>query len=209
MFTLTSERIEEIKTAFEKKVWGSSVCFLDSINDIDELEAITEYLRANKPHELNLLQSYDKWLRKWPNAKEIVMEQLKNDFPLLTSKVVDDESARVLLRAAEFAGSDLTFFAKVVENDILRPHLTDGKNILRWPYLHNDSHHWADYPHNRRCFVISTIAYYTQLQMWRFGIVFIDGNGRRASGGGGTNGVYIDWCSKEERIAAGERVFEP
>jgi hypothetical protein len=177
--------------------------FLCSITDAVQLDAAEEWLKKHHP-EMARKDDFVAWMKegitKWGGK---LREQFSGDFmerfPFVANKLnASAGNMLIFLRMAEFCGADPEFLAEQVEA-IIRAHDVEGKKFIFWQGLHAFSHRWVNHPRNARCFVISTIAYYTQTPAWVFGRVFLP-EGRRGGGVSSGNGsVYIDWRSKEEQ----------
>jgi hypothetical protein len=197
-----------LEQTIERRLWGKFHKFgfditfiLCSITDAVQLDEAEKWLRENHP-EMAHTDDFVVWMKegitKWGGKfREQFSNGFMERFPFVAKKLNASEgNMLIFLRMADFCGATPEFLAEQTEA-IIRAHEVGGKRFLVWRGLHGDSHRWTDKPHNAKCFVISTMAYYTQTSCWTFRQAFLPDE--HGGGGIGDGSVYIDWRSKEEQ----------
>lgn len=170
---------------------------LCSITDMAELDAAEGWLKKHYP-EVAPHDDFVDWLKKGITkySGEQFSESFMERFPLTAKKLNASEGNKLIfLRMAEFCGADPAFLAEQIEA-IIRARDVEGKQYLIWRNLLGNSCNWTSSPRNKKCFVLSTIAYYTQTSVWAFRRAFLP---EGAKSGSSSTDVFLDWRSKEEQ----------
>jgi|SRR3989344_3445424 len=191
---VSTQRNAELEAAFRKgAAWGAPIEFLDSINSVGELEELAPLLTAasrqdSDPVGDKLISFYRDNLTRWSDPQ--LEDWFKKEFPLVSARLDTPQKVRIFLRGAEFRHVSVSTMASVFE-DIIKRHEVDGQKVVRYERYRGNS--WCD---------ALRIVYHTQLQAWTLTRLMLPGH---MSCGCGTDGLFIDWRSKQERATAGER----
>ncbi|MFA6552061.1 MAG: hypothetical protein WCT19_01000 [Candidatus Paceibacterota bacterium] len=201
---VSTQRKEELEAACKKGApWGASIRFLDSINSVEELDELAPLLKEasrkdSEPIGDDLILFYRKDLTRWMDPK--LEDWFKRNFPLVAAKLDTPQKIRVFLRAAAarqeygYPNVSVSTLASVFE-DIIRKHEVDGQKVVRYDQCRGSS--WRD---------ALRIVYHTELQFWTVtNMMLPERHSSGTSFGDVGNGLFIDWRTKEEKEAAGER----
>lgn len=185
--SIAGDRAQELRGALKKDApWGAVVTFLDTINSIEELDELVPILNAAK--EEGLVSWYREWLATWKNPR--LPDGFAEKCPLLFARLDTPQKIRILLRGADFRDVTPLVMGEVLE-DIIRRHEVGKEKKVVYPR----------YRGGERCDALR-IVYHTQIQAWTLTRIALP---ECTSVRAGTEGLCIDWRTKEERKAAGER----
>lgn len=189
----------EFEAVIAKTVSGdveALVRFLDSINslgDLVELKSLAELPELKKLHAAKYLERgdlfnyYEQNLKKWSDPK--LSEHFKEQYPMVTERLDTPEKIRVFLRGADFFHDVTPEKMGEAFEDILRRHYLGGEQKVAYLDIRD-----GDVKH---------IVYYTQLPAWTLVDILLPGVKSRSISS--DEGLSIDWRTKAEREAAGER----
>ncbi|MFA6405388.1 MAG: hypothetical protein WCW46_01385, partial [Candidatus Paceibacterota bacterium] len=183
-----------IEAVLADKTFGAWVNFLDTINSVEELKELREYIEANHPDKDEaFLDIYEEWLTSWPNP-ELTADFCKN-FPLVSGRLDTPQKIRIFLRAVKFRsdypGVNKEVMASVFE-EIIRRHEVLGEK--RVSFLKYRGYAFGD---------ALRIVYHTQLQAWTLTELMLPGC--KCKGVDSPNKLYLDWRTEGERKTDGER----
>jgi len=198
---ISLEGVFELEAAAGKyERWNSWANLLDSVNTLDELEVIEDYVRKYHPEKNNhLLDYYREILNKWPDPQ--LSYDFKYIFSLTAQRLDTPQKIRIFLRGAEFCGADPEFLAWVVE-PIIFSHEVNGNKVINVKLNPFPRDLWVHRPKNKRCFILSILSRCTQLQAWTLLYLLFPGIQLRLLDG--HDNVIFDWRTKEEREAAND-----
>lgn len=190
------DRLSRIFNRIESKV----ILVLCSITSEEQLDAAVEWLDSHHPEKAPSSDAVD-WMKesikKWGgNLQEQFSDDFRKRFPLIAEKLNASEgNMLIFLRMTKFCGADPEFLAENIE-PIIRAHEVEGKNIYT-VNINIDSGRWANLPRNKQCFVLRTVARYTETPPWTFREVFLPD--LKSSGGGSQGTIHFDWRPAKER----------
>ncbi len=186
-------RITELKNSLKAGApWGATIEFLDSINSAEELEEIIPFLSGIEYSDM--IGFYRKNLTRWKNPQ--LPAGFKEKCPLLTARLDTPQKVRILLRGADFRGVDPLLMGEVLE-DIVRRHEMQGEKKVVY------ARHRGGYrDHENERYAALRTVYHTQLQAWTLTKLALPGHTTIEVSS--SEGLIIDWRTKEERKAAGE-----
>jgi len=185
--SIAGDRAQGLRDALKEDApWGAVITFLDSINSIEELDELVPILNAAKKEDL--VSWYRGWLATWKNPR--LPDGFAEKCPLLSARLDTPQKNRILLRGADFRDVTPLVMGEVLE-DIIRRHEVGKEKKVVYPR----------YRGGERCDALR-IVYHTQTQAWTLTRIALPGY---MSAGTDAEGLYIDWRTKEERKAAGER----
>ena len=187
---VSTQRIAELKAAFNSKTGWELVDFLDTVNSVSELEEVVLILedegrKIHKRPDYDRIAFYRANLVRWPEPK--LKPWFKREFPLVSARLDTPQKIRIFLRGADFRNVSMAVMASVFE-DIIKKHEVDGQNVIRYERYRGNA--WCD---------ALRIVYHTQIQARALTNLMLPG--RTSSGtriGGDDAGLYIDWRSEEE-----------
>jgi hypothetical protein len=181
---LTEEQIREyLDTLKPDAPWGATIRFLDTIDSLAHLDQLAKVAVGQEYVQL-ISRCYRKNLERWPDPQ--LPEGFQEACPLLTARLNTPAKIRVLLRGADFRGVTPLLMGEVLEA-IIRRHELKGEQKVVYPR----------YRGNQRCDALR-IVYHSQMQAWTLTRLAFP---EHTCTGAGTNGLYVDWRSKEEREA--------
>lgn len=163
--------------------WGSEVLFLDTLNSLDELQALKAAV-PNEEHNSDLFAYYEETLRRWPMPR--LPDAFAERFPLVTARLDTPEKVRVFLRGADFRLVSPATMASVFEG-IITQHETLEQDIVVY-HQYRDGDEWC---------AALRIVYHTQLQAWTLTRLLLPGHTR--CGVKSDTGLFIDWRPKERQ----------
>lgn len=182
-----SQRVQELQAAFvEEAPWGASVMFLDSINTITEFESLLPHLM--KSLEADVIEYYRENLTRWQEPQ--LPPGFQEKCPRLAARLDTPQKVRILLRGAYFRGVTPLLMGEVLEDIIYRHEVRGEKKVV-----------YSRYRGDQKCDALR-IVYHSEIPGWTLTNLALPG--RTIVGCSSTEGLYIDWRTKEERKAAGE-----
>jgi len=188
---VSTQRKQEFEAICKKDAPWEVIRFLDSINSVEELDELVPFIKESD--RAHLSDFYRGNLTRWPDPK--LEDWFKKDFPLLSARLDTPQKIRIFLRGADFRGVSAAIMGSVFE-DIIRKHEIEGKKKVVYEQYRGNS--WRD---------ALRIVYHTQIQALMLTELVLPGHtccGTRFGFRGNHDYLYIDWRTKEERIAAGE-----
>jgi hypothetical protein len=181
-----------IEAALSDKSWGADIRFLDTINSKEELVEVREHFIADHRNTLrsDTFDFYEEWLGRWPNPE--LTSEFRGEFPNVSAILDTPQKVRVFLRGADFRKVKPPVMASVFE-DIFRRRKNPGceKRVV---YARYRGTQWFD---------ALRIVYHTQLQAWTLTDLMLPGC--QSKGIHSDEGLVLDWRTRSEREAAGER----
>lgn len=183
---LTPERINEyISSIGVEAKWGAEIEFLDTVNSVEELEQIKEYIESNNiDYDIELFDWYKENLEKWKDPEKKVPTSFRELFPLISEKLDTPQKTRIFLRFADFCDVSIFNVADITEK-ILHQHKVEGNDYVIFP---PSASPWDPK-------IPEILACYTQLEAWTLKKLLFPGYKRSGS----ADNLYIDWREQEGR----------
>ena len=187
------ERVLELQKILKRdRPWSALIEFLDSVGSLGELEALDPVLIAAGKKDLS--QHCREGLTKWENPQ--LSESFREECPLLAARLDTPQKIRIFLRGANSLQVDPLFMGKVLE-DILTRHEVRGEKKVAYP-------NGGDDPQRKALAKALTIVYLThQPAAWSLVHLALPGV---VSAGVTSEGLYVDWRTREEMKAVGEEI---
>ena len=151
---ISDERRQALLDELQKeRVWGSLVRFLDTIDSIEELEALTPTFREHaEKRDLEFLSYYERNLGKWPHPQ--LDGNFTHQFPFVAARLNEPWKIRIFLRAVEAREVPLNVMALMFD-ELLHRHEVNGEKFIHYPRFRGDDF----------CTALR-ILYHTQIPYW-------------------------------------------
>ena len=187
-----SELVSNFQVALEQSAknapWGACIMFLDSIATPEQFEQLVPTLELTKGSE-HLVECYREYFGKWPNPN--LSDEFRKKFPLLSAKLDNPQKIRVFFRGADSRRVQPEIMAEVLEELIHRHEVLGERKIV-----------YKRYRGDEKCAALRFV-YHTEFPCWTLERITLPGV--QTSGTSTNEGLRIDWRTKAEREAAGER----
>ena len=154
VYKISDERRQALLDTLPKeRVRGSLIQFLDTVDSLEELAALTPTFREHaEDRDLGLLDYYERNLGKWPYLK--LDENFIHQFPFVAARLDVPWKIRVFLRAVEARKVPRDVMALMFD-ELLHRHEVNGEKFIHYPRFRGDDF----------CTALR-ILYHTQLQYW-------------------------------------------
>lgn len=187
-----AERIAEfLCTLKEDARFGAKIDFLDSINSVEELEQISNYVEENdvkdrgRAFDLTLFDFYRKNLEKFSDPEKEIDERFKRAFPLTASRLNTPQKMRIFLRGAEFCR--------------VSPYSLADYTDMIMSEREKKGHDLITYRCGLQGSVLTILAFYTQLQACALRRLMFPG---LKCSGFNSDGVFFDFRKESEGSCA-------
>lgn len=186
----TTDKTQQLCDALKQgALWGSLARFLDTINLIEELEQLAPILHGS--NKADLAEYYKENLLRWPDPQ--LPAGFSEKYPLFSARLDTPGKIRILLRGAYYRDVPPEIMGDVFE-EIIHRHEVEGERKIVY----------CNYRGTTRDRALR-IVYHTQLPYWTLTELAL--NGMPNVGISTKEGLFLDWRTKEERLAAGETVY--
>lgn len=156
--------IDEMRLSFWREALaqnGGITNFLDTVGNVDEFNELKAFRDANFPGVFpdEAFEYYHATICRFIDPAQKLGDAFSQTFPHIAGRLTTNAAKICFLRGAEFANSDPYFYAKTLENIFVR---LESEAFVIYP-LRDINIDWPESPEkNQRCYVLATVAKYTQ-----------------------------------------------